>query len=279
MNKMNKLMMVLMLAALAPGAALATHWDPTGGSADCDGWSADFNLTWAWFPDRDACATILYDVELVGETETIRFSNQELICRANVGDTHSYVRNWAADYGLALDGTYTAKISFVLLPDYGGYADEDVIGPFIFTCGTPDDVCHYTPGYWKNHPENWPVTELTLGGRVYTQAQLLVILGMPVRKDATIILAFHTIAAKLNVANGADPAGISDALADADAVFATHGITYGIAGPAREAALAAKDILAGYNEMGCGNFDDTMDKSLLQSEEATTWGGVKSMYR
>jgi len=31
-------------------------------------------------------------------------------------------------------------------------------------CGG-DDACHYTPGYWKNHADAWPVLELSLAGR------------------------------------------------------------------------------------------------------------------
>ena len=61
------------------------------------------------------------------------------------------------------------------------------------------NACHFTPGYWKNDRKHlWPVTSLTIGGVTYTKAQLLVILRTPPRGDATHILAFQLIAAKLN---------------------------------------------------------------------------------
>ncbi len=70
--------------------------------------------------------------------------------------------------------------------------------------------CTYTgQGYWKNHPDDWPVTSLTLGGQIYSQAQMLDIFNTPPRGDATYILAHQLIPAKLNVAQGADNAAVS----------------------------------------------------------------------
>lgn len=65
--------------------------------------------------------------------------------------------------------------------------------------------CPRGQGYWKNRKAPWPVSSLTLGSQTYTKAQLLEILKTPVRGDATLILAYQLIAAKLNLANGSDP--------------------------------------------------------------------------
>jgi hypothetical protein len=80
-------------------------------------------------------------------------------------------------------------------------------------------VCVFGQGYWKNHPEAWPVTELQLGNVTYTQEQLLAILREPVRGNGILILAKQEIAAKLNIANGADGSCIQQTLADADALI------------------------------------------------------------
>jgi hypothetical protein len=77
----------------------------------------------------------------------------------------------------------------------------------------------FSQGFWKNHPEAWPVTELQLGNITYTQDQLLAILREPVRGDGLLILAKQEIAAKLNIANGADGSCIQQTLADADALI------------------------------------------------------------
>lgn len=280
MKRMLMLLTVLSAAALLPAAASATHWDVSSGGADCTGWNANFNVSWLWDPSREVCADVTYVVELIGPDGTFTRTVQETLCQSTTGDTKSYAAAWGADYGLTLNGTYTATITFTMSPDYGGYADVDVIGPVTFTCGTPQDACHYTPGYWKNHPENWPVQSLTLGGRVYSEAELLVILDTPVRKDATIILAYHTIAAKLNVLAGANGTSIAGALATADAIFAQYGIGNGISGAARAQALDAKDILAAYNELECGGVTgSTASKSALPEDESATWGGLKTMFR
>ncbi|MGC8833148.1 MAG: hypothetical protein ACP5R4_03765, partial [Armatimonadota bacterium] len=61
-------------------------------------------------------------------------------------------------------------------------------------------------GYWKSHPNSWPVNELTVGGRAYDINELLRILDTPPKKgDATYILAHQLIAAKLNFLIGCPP--------------------------------------------------------------------------
>jgi cysteine-rich repeat protein len=83
-----------------------------------------------------------------------------------------------------------------------------------------EDQCTFTQGYWKNHPEAWPVMSLTLGGVMYTQQQLLDILDEPVVGNGALALAHQLIAAKLNVAFGAPDDDIDDAIDDADALLA-----------------------------------------------------------
>lgn len=74
-------------------------------------------------------------------------------------------------------------------------------------------------GFWKTHSEAWPVSSLTLGSQSYTQAELLAILNTPVKGDASLILANQLIAAKLNIANGSDPAPISVTITHADSLL------------------------------------------------------------
>jgi hypothetical protein len=83
----------------------------------------------------------------------------------------------------------------------------------------PTGQCPLTQGFWKNHPDVWPVTSLTLGAQTYTQAELLAILKTPVRGDASLILTHQLIAAKLNVASGSDPTPVGPRIADADSLL------------------------------------------------------------
>ena len=86
--------------------------------------------------------------------------------------------------------------------------------------------CPQPQGYWKNNSNAWPVNSLTLGSQSYTKAELITILktriGSGPRADASLILADQLIAAKLNIANGADGTLVTSTIADADAVLSLY---------------------------------------------------------
>ncbi|KUG08500.1 hypothetical protein ASU33_10080 [Solirubrum puertoriconensis] len=95
------------------------------------------------------------------------------------------------------------------------------------TTPPPTNQCTYTQGYWKNHPNAWPVSSLTLGSVTYTKEQLLSILKTPVKGNGLVSLAHQLIAAKLNVANGTNPAAISTSINQADALIGNRNILNG----------------------------------------------------
>jgi hypothetical protein len=55
-----------------------------------------------------------------------------------------------------------------------------------------------TPGYWKNHPEAWPVDGITIGGVTYPKAEAIGLMDSPVKKDKTYTMFQALVAAKLN---------------------------------------------------------------------------------
>lgn len=61
-----------------------------------------------------------------------------------------------------------------------------------------------------------------LGSQTYTKAELLTILGTGHKADASLILADQLIAAKLNIANGADGTPVTSTITDADAVLSLY---------------------------------------------------------
>ena len=77
----------------------------------------------------------------------------------------------------------------------------------------------YTQGYWKNHPDAWPVQSIKLGTVTYTKAQAIAILKQPVKGNGLVSLSHQLIAAKLNTLNGADDSAIASAIASADAMI------------------------------------------------------------
>lgn len=80
-----------------------------------------------------------------------------------------------------------------------------------------------TIGYWKNHPEAWPVTSFMLAGTALSQGGAISILKTPTRGDKTISMAKQLIAAILNVAAGNDDSCISNTIDAADLWLIEHG--------------------------------------------------------
>jgi hypothetical protein len=79
--------------------------------------------------------------------------------------------------------------------------------------------CTYSQGYWRTHPDAWPLSSLTLGTPTYQATELMAILGNPAQGNGLVTLAHQLIAAKLNIANGADPTVVQQTITDSDNVI------------------------------------------------------------
>ncbi len=79
-----------------------------------------------------------------------------------------------------------------------------------------------TPGYWKNHPDAWPVSSITVGGVTYTKAQAITWLGR-VGKDKTTTMFSSLVPAMLNVLIGNDGSCVRSTIAAANTWMATYG--------------------------------------------------------
>jgi hypothetical protein len=117
--------------------------------------------------------------------------------------------------------------------------------------------CTLTQGYWKQHPQNWPVDEITIGGVTYSKSQALEIFKTPTRGDATYILAVQLIAAKLNILNGADGSAVTSTISAADAWLVSNPLGSHPTGPARQVGINLAGILDNYNTglIGPGHCD------------------------
>jgi MYXO-CTERM domain-containing protein len=73
-----------------------------------------------------------------------------------------------------------------------------------------------TPGYWKNHPEAWPVEEIIIGNVTYTKAEAIELMLMPERGDKTYTLFRALVAARLNVETGNPSDCVQDTISAAD---------------------------------------------------------------
>lgn len=107
--------------------------------------------------------------------------------------------------------------------------------------------CTLTQGFWKTHPEAWPVPIMIVGGNEYTQEQLIDLLATPPRGDATYILAKQLIAAELNVMNGADSSGVAGLISEAESWLIAQGLGSWPTGDARATGIQLAAQLDDFN--------------------------------
>jgi hypothetical protein len=267
--------MVSLLFTIAfTGSAFACNFDSFTPNADCNGWSVSGSV---YIGPNTAYVDLIYDVTLSDGSGTVAtFNGSEMIYSAS--PTFSYGSAW----GMELCGDYTATGTFHI-SDPGGEDTETFSISFRCICDEPNG-CTGTPGYWRNHPDDWPVSGLTIGGVPYTKAQLMIILDLPVRGDASIKLFHHLVAAKLNVLHGAGSSiqGIIDA---ADAFLAAHPLYSRPTGALKTECNGYKNALVAYNESDpCGQptiqgVSRALTTTPAPKAEATTWGVIKQMYK
>ena len=126
---------------------------------------------------------------------------------------------------------------------------------------TVDLGCTYTQGYWKTHGpiptgnngNEWPVTSLQLGNVTYTDLELLSIFNRSGAGNGLVTLAHQLMAAKLNIANGADGSAIAGAVAAADALIGSLVVPPVGSGSLSNAATSGLiSQLTAYNEGSTG---------------------------
>jgi hypothetical protein len=129
---------------------------------------------------------------------------------------------------------------------------------------TTTNTCPIPLTHWRDDPDHWPVETLTLGSQSYDKSELLEIVNTRVNasgeRDASLLLAHQLIAARLNVANGSDPAPVTGTLEDADTLLGGYAgkLPYGVelSSPAGRAMSGDASVLKDYNHgnltPGCG---------------------------
>jgi hypothetical protein len=264
----------LFIVALA-GSAWACHFSYVTPSADCDGWQVDGHIYFS----GTAYADLVWVVRLnQGSTVVAEFTGSERIYQ------ESPYFSYSAPWGMELCGDYTVTGNF----HFTSPSTSDSKNIFVaFNCPCePPDGCTGTPGYWRNHADEWPVSSLTVGCVNYPKADLLDIFDWSARGDATVKLFHHTVAAKLNVLHGADNS-IQPSIDAADAFLCDHPLLSRPTGGLKTEANAIKDALVAYNESNpCGEsvMPVLVAPSMTAAPKAppqpkeSTWGAIKALY-
>jgi len=164
---------------------------------------------------------------------------------------------------------------------YAAFANDETgsaasgLSVIVSNTTTESQNCTYTIGFWKTHPEAWPVAGLTLGTVFYTNAELLSILNSSVGGNGLISLAHQLIAAKLNIANGADPSAITPYTTAADALIG--GLVVPPVGSGYLAPSVTSSTTQSLDDWNNGITGPGHCGSVATQQ--STWGGVKALYR
>jgi len=86
-----------------------------------------------------------------------------------------------------------------------------------------------TIGYWKNHPEAWPMSSIMIAGRTYTVSQAIWWFNN-IGKDKTTMMFAQLVAAELNVKLGNDDSCIRPTIIAADAWLTKNPLGSNVAG-------------------------------------------------
>lgn len=87
-----------------------------------------------------------------------------------------------------------------------------------------------TPGYWKTHPEAWPIDSITIGGRTYSIDQAIALMSRGQAGDKTYTMFDQLLSARLNVLIGNESACIAATIGLADEWMAAHPVASKVKG-------------------------------------------------
>ena len=144
-------------------------------------------------------------------------------------------------------GTVTVGGTTVTLPEAGNGVQQDVVlnltGNSIVVdtndsysvdnielewTTPPENPGTGTQGYWKNHPDAWPVDDIWIGGIEYSKTDAIDLMKASGRGDKTYGMFEQLVAAKLNVLIGNDASCIAADIAAADTWMAAHPVGSGV---------------------------------------------------
>ena len=276
---MKKIALLSVLIMMISGSAWAIGFEQFDPAADCEGWSVSGQLEFFGAEMVDLIYVVrIYEGAMLLEefSGTVRIFPSDPTF--NLGDT----------WGEELCGDYDVTGLFEL--KWGDYLFDSENFAISFTCECPPELCTFTPGFWKNHPEHWPVAGLTIGGHYYPMEELLDIFDWPTRKHIERKLFHHLVAAMLNVLIGSAMGDIEDHIMDADDFFAAHPLGSDIGKFDELLSVRLKRPLVAYNEIECPDddyWDNGLDISpdgissfqLNTTVEQKSWGAIKSLYK
>ena len=100
---------------------------------------------------------------------------------------------------------------------------EDTDGHTVFVNCETQSPGTGTPGYWKTHPEAWPVSSIMIGAVTYSRDDAIAFMLTAEKGDKTFTLFRALVSAKLNVLIGNNSSCIASTIQSADEWMALYG--------------------------------------------------------
>jgi hypothetical protein len=108
-------------------------------------------------------------------------------------------------------------------------------------------TCTNTADYWRTHPQEWPLNQLSLSGKRYTAAELLAILQTDPAGDVSYLVLQELIPAFLNLENSPAPSSLTQSLLATQLWLNDNPLGSNPTGETQKAGLALVDELRVYN--------------------------------
>lgn len=125
------------------------------------------------------------------------------------------------------------------------------------------EACTRGQGYWRHHPDSWPVEVLMVGEVLYTKQEAIAVMNTPGAGDKTYDLFRQLAAAMLNLFSGCNLECIDETVLLADDWFVAHPVGSGVSArdPAWKQAQPWFVLLEQYNsgllcEQACDQYTD-----------------------
>ncbi len=271
---MKRSMLVLTVALLVlvmAQTAQATRYDSFEATADCNGWAVE-----------GSAKVGSADSPYVNIEYTVSMSQNGTVLDEQSGLLRAYFQATADEFSVSgsfeniPSGTVEISGHFFLPHTTTG----DSIKTFAFEISCGEAATAKRPAFWRRHPEAWPVESIEIGGTTYSKCEAIQMMRGCFRHRVVKRLFRHTLAAKLNVANGV-PGDVTQMIEAGDDFLAEHDFRARLPRVERREARSLKNDLREFNrgDSNKSSFDEDEKDAFDDYADEASWDEVKALYR